>query len=202
MIRKLSGLVLLALVAFACNTQQKDENTVFTVNSLLAEADAHIDSVIFIEGLVSHVCKHGGEKLHLMDVDSTNIRVDAGDKIVKFDETLEGSTVIVEGYLRELRIDEEYLQEWEAELAELPIDTGVVAEVETEEPAEGTEVAEGTAHPEPAEGEVRSDAKHERDVAGEMANIKQYREEIAASAKGYLSRYFIEAISFKEKVAE
>ncbi|HRY98677.1 MAG TPA: hypothetical protein P5550_06415 [Bacteroidales bacterium] len=202
MIKKVLFFAMLTLLFAACNTTGKGEGEAMTVGQFLEEAENLVDQTISIEGTVTHVCKHGGKRLFIKDAEDNEIKVESGESIAQFDATLEGTDIIVEAIVKELRIDEAYLQEWEAELAaeaaEAAADTVEVTDpeaaaepVEAEEPTEEVPAEE---HPEmPGKDDHHSDP---------YVKIQKYREEIAASGKGYISQYWLEAVSYKEKVAE
>ena len=105
--------------------------------------------------------------------DSILVEVTTGPDIVKFDESLIGSRVKVLGTLKELRIDNKYLNEWEAEL---------------KKPAENTETG------------IHTGQKGHEDQSAEdkFAQINEYRDQIKQSGTDHLSFYSIEAISFSE----
>lgn len=227
MIKKLFFFAALAFAVAACNNAGQDgDKEAMTVGELMEQAETLVDQTVMVEGTVTHVCKHGGKRLFITDGMDHEIKVESGENIAQFDATLEGSEVVVEAIVRELRIDEAYLQEWEAELAAEAAETEdtlaladtatmmeeaeeVVEEVaeevketaeeaveEVEEMVEGEEMAEGEMedHPEmPGKEDHHMDAKEK---------IAKYREEIAASEKGYIAEYWLEAVSYKEKVAE
>ena len=97
---------------------QIDEN-VMTVSQLLDAPEDFVDQQVKLSGTVTHICKHAGKRLHLTDVEvDVNIRVEAGEAIGGFDRDLEGSDIVMTGFLREERIDEAYLIEWEEEVRE------------------------------------------------------------------------------------
>ena len=104
------------------SNQQQEEDAVTStldVDSLLSNPDAFVDQDIVLEGICTHICKHGGGKIFLMGSDdSKTIRVEAGDAIGSFPEECVHSVVKVEGKLVKERIDEAYLAQWEAEVAE------------------------------------------------------------------------------------
>jgi len=125
---KFSLLILLTIV-FACNEKQQSDNTsenadiekvesVVLVDQLLGDPDAYVGKVVEIEGLVTHVCKHSGKRLHLTST-ATNemIRVEATGDINQFKRELEGSDVRITGKVQKLVIDEDYLSKWENEMA-------------------------------------------------------------------------------------
>ena len=128
-------IALASVIAFSsCNSNKKTSETenetetiqtIVTVDELLANAEQEIDNVVLLEGVCTHICSHGGKKLFLMgDDDSKTIRVEASDDIGAFKPESVNSIVKVKGTLKEERIDEAYLTQWEARLAE-----GVVDEI-------------------------------------------------------------------------
>ena len=95
----------------------QDDTDVFTVSQLLDAPDGYVDKEVKLAGTVTHICKHAGKRMHLTDIDfDVKIKVEAGEAISSFDRDLEGSDVIVTGLLREERIDEAFLVEWEEEV--------------------------------------------------------------------------------------
>jgi hypothetical protein len=199
MIKKALFFSLLTLAFIACNNAGKGEGEAMTVGQFLEQAEGLVDQTITIEGTVTHICQHGGKRLFITDAEGNEIKIEAGESIPQFDATLEGSDIIVEAIVKELRIDEAYLQEWEAELAAEAAAADTIM-VQDTIPAEGD--AEEHSH---AEGEVEDHPEmpgkedHHMDP---YVKIQNYRTEIAASEKGYISQYWLEAVSYKEKIAE
>lgn len=68
------------------------------------KAGEFIDREVMVEGIVDHVCKHGGKKLFLVSEEG-NLHVNGEER---FDESLAGSEVVVKGIVREFRVDEAY----------------------------------------------------------------------------------------------
>lgn len=183
-------IALASVIAFSsCNSNKKTSETenetetiqtIVTVDELLANAEQEIDNVVLLEGVCTHICSHGGKKLFLMgDDDSKTIRVEASDDIGAFKPESVNSIVKVKGTLKEERIDEAYLTQWEARLAE-----GVVDE-----------------HGEDGEGcETELKAQGQEELDSETARIKDFREKIAVrnetEGKNYLSFYYVEAIEY------
>jgi hypothetical protein bacD2_10147 len=149
------------------------------IDSLLANAESLAGQEVTIEGVCTHTCKHGAKKIFLMGSDDTHvIRVEAGT-LGAFDPKCVNSIVRVTGTLKEQRIDEAYLQNWEAQLK-----------------AQAAE-KHGT-------GEAGCDS--EKKARGETANspearIADFRAKIAdrkaETGKEYLSFYFMEADSYE-----
>ncbi len=118
-----------ALIFFviACNNPKKQDNNfsdqsadspveVVMVDQILENPDEYIDKKVKVEGLVTHVCKHSGKRLHLTSKSSSNmIRVEAAEGINQFERELEGNDIVVEGIFHRQIIDEDYLAKWENE---------------------------------------------------------------------------------------
>ena len=183
-----SAIVAMTFIGTSCgNKQQKSASEATTeqsassaleIDSLLANAESLAGQEVTIEGVCTHTCKHGAKKIFLMGSDDTQvIRVEAGT-LGAFDPKCVNSIVRVTGTLKEQRIDEAYLQNWEAQLK-----------------AQAAE-KHGT-------GEAGCDS--EKKARGETANspearIADFRAKIAdrkaETGKEYLSFYFMEANSY------
>ena len=100
------------------NTEAEVVETVVLVDDLMQDPDAYVGKVIELEGLVTHVCKHSGKRLHLTSA-ATNkmVRVEATGDINQFERELEGSDVRIKGLVQKQVIDEDYLSKWENEMA-------------------------------------------------------------------------------------
>lgn len=93
-----------------------------TVDQILTMADQEIDNTVVVEGLCSHICSHGGKKLFSLGATITiqynTIRVESNDAIGALQSECVNSIVKVKVTLKEERIDEAYLINWEAQIAE------------------------------------------------------------------------------------
>lgn len=170
----------------SCGNKSKEANQAATeqvadameIDSLLANAEALVGKEVTIEGVCTHTCKHGATKIFLMGSDDTKtIRVEACE-LGSFDTKCVNSLVKVKGILKEDRIDEAYLQAWEARQKEA-----------------------GEQH-----GEGAAGCDTEKKARGETANttearIADFRAKIAArqaeSGKDYLSFYHVDALSYE-----
>ena len=163
----------------ATSQSQMSQSQILEVDDILARADSLTGKTFTTEALCTHICAHGGGKIFLMGSDDTQvIRVEAGT-LGAFDPKCVNSIVRVTGTLKEQRIDEAYLQNWEAQLK-----------------AQAAE-KHGT-------GEAGCDS--EKKARGETANspearIADFRAKIAErkaeTGKEYLSFYFMEANSYE-----
>lgn len=85
------------------------ETPVLTLGEFDAKAGDFLSKEIKVQGIVDHICKHGGKKILLV--------TDEGDAHVfseeRFNEDLMGSEITVTGVVLEERIDEAYLLKME-----------------------------------------------------------------------------------------
>ena len=186
---KLKNLFILAISAIvlaSCGSKTNEgKNEVveevsssLSVDDLLLNADSLANQEILFEGICTHTCKHGATKIFLMGSDDTKtIRVEAAS-LGSFDQKCINSIVRVKGLLREERVDEAYLQRWEA-----------VSAVQAEQ-----------------HGETEAGCDTEKAARGETGNsvterIADFRAKIAArkeaNGKDYLSFYFVEALAYE-----
>lgn len=105
--RKLFFLIVMALFVFACGSRQNQTQTaeetvtVLTVDELMASAADLVDHEVVIKGVVTHVCKHGGQRCFVMGAsDDVTIRVEAGDEIEAFKQEYVGDELQIVGILR------------------------------------------------------------------------------------------------------
>ena len=182
--------LLLCIGSVSCgnNTKQQSQNTAeeqaivstgMEVDSLLANADSLAEKNITVQGICTHTCKHGAKKIFLMGSDDTQtIRIEAGE-LGQFSPDCVNSIVEVNGILKEQRIDENYLVQWEEQ-----------AKAQTEE----------------KHGTGEDGCSTEKKARGETGNtteerIADFRKKIAErkakTGKDYLSFYFVEAESYK-----
>src|SRR5512133_2125158 len=175
--KRIAALILL-MTAFlvSCNNAAKEEannandTVLVTVATFDTSAYNYVERPVWIEGTVTHTCKHGGKRMFLADGnDSILVEVTTGPTIVKFEDALIGSRLKVLGTLKELRIDDKYLNEWEAEL---------------KQPVENHE------------GGVHTGQKGHEDQSADdkFTQINAYRDQLKASGTDHLSFYSIEAI--------
>jgi len=139
-----------------------------TVAEYVATPEKWVDKTVEIKGTVSHVCKHGGTKMFVMGEKPEDVvKVEKG-QVSPFTLELEGSDVKVVAVGRVLKVDEAYLDNWEAE--------STVEET-------GNESAGGSA------ADHHSEAKEQ---------IEGLRKELASCAMDYLGFYHLECVSYVE----
>lgn len=149
------------------------------VAQVLADPDSLVGDTIEIEGICTHICKHGGGKIFLMGSDDTKtLRVEAGESIGSFPQETVNSIVRVTGVLVEDRIDEDYLAQWEAQIADQA----------KEAQGEGGCAADMKAN---AEAEANS-------VRERIANFRsRIAERTEKEGKPYVSLYHMEGLSYE-----
>ena len=90
-------------------TEEVIETPVFALEDFHAKAAEYVDKEVITQGIVDHVCKHGGKRLLIVN-DYADLHVDGEER---FDENLNGSEIIVTGIVREFRVDEAYCLQME-----------------------------------------------------------------------------------------
>ncbi|MBI9054062.1 MAG: hypothetical protein JEY96_09625 [Bacteroidales bacterium] len=182
MIKKALGIIAIAAVMASCgNKEQKKEACCdkeiakVTVDQVMENMQTYVDKDLVIVGTVNHVCAHGGKRMFIMGENpDVAIKITPNEDIGVFEKELEGSHVVVTGVLKELRIDEAYVANLEAEIAEGGDNEAV---------------------------HDHSGGKHEEEEAEDekKAQFKAMRTEIAESENGYYSQFWIEATKFEVK---
>ena len=150
-----------------------------SIDDVMAKAPELIDQTVVIEGVCTHTCSHGAKKMFLVGSDdSKTLRIEAGE-LGAFDTKVVNQVVTVKGTLKEERIDEAYLQDWEARV-----------KADTDE----------------HHGDGEGGCDTEKNARGETANttegrIADFRAKIAAekeaTGKEYLSFYHVVAESYE-----
>ena len=150
-----------------------------SIDDVMAKAPELVDHTVVIEGVCTHTCSHGAKKMFLVGSDdSKTLRIEAGE-LGAFDTKVVNQVVTVKGTLKEERIDEAYLQDWEARV-----------KADTDE----------------HHGDGEGGCDTEKNARGETANttegrIADFRAKIAAekeaTGKEYLSFYHVVAESYE-----
>ncbi len=103
---------LIGLIA-SCTSTGKEKETkstdlVITVDELLANPEKYIENKVTVTGLVTHVCKHGGQKLFIAgEEEGINLRINTSEEVPEFQLDMEGNTVLFTGVVKEM--DEEFI---------------------------------------------------------------------------------------------
>ncbi len=93
--------------------------TVYLLDDLLDQAEGLVDKEVTVQGVVTHTCKHSGRRCFIVgDDQKTSFRIEAKGDIGGFNRELIGSELAVTGILRESRLTNEYLNEWEEQVKE------------------------------------------------------------------------------------
>jgi hypothetical protein len=196
--KKFVILFLMTSLVLSCGQGKKESSTgqagelqSITVIDFLNDAGAYVEKPVLIRGTVVHVCRHGGQRMFIIDENGEErVRITTGEDIPEFDIELEGEEVEVSGIVRELIIDETYLAEWEAEVLE-------GSKIERGEGHEGG-VGHGDHHGDVIDpGEAAQPAEGEDELESQLDRIQSVREEIAQSGEDHLSDFWIETIAFR-----
>lgn len=181
---ELLAVIMVAFALFSCDgkknaevEQEAPEAKVLQVDDALAKIDAMVGDTVEVEGVCMHLCRHSGRKMFLMGSDDTQVlRVESVELGEPFKQECLEHIVYVKGIVREERIDEDYLNEWEKELAGM------------EQHGEG---AEGCG----AEKQSRQETANtpEARIADFRAKIAERK---AKEGKAYLSFYHIDAVEY------
>ena len=186
-------LMMAALFVAACFTMtscgggkkqaQNAEEVAMSIDEVMEKAADLVEQTIVLEGVCTHTCSHGAKKMFLVGSDdSKTLRIEAGE-LGAFDTKVVNNVVTVKGTLKEERIDEAYLQDWEARV-----------KAQTEEKH--------------GNGDGEGGCDTEKNARGETANttegrIADFRAKIAAekeaTGKEYLAFYHVVANSYEIK---
>ena len=196
--KKLIYLFLAVAFIYSCgNTGQNEENVdtadstatasnseATTIADFLSTSEQWADKEIKLKGTVSHTCRHSGKKMFIFGEDQEKtVKINAGGESPAFDVSLEGSDVIVTGkVVEDMRVDEEYLTEWENEIKQAIADEKIKVCNE-----------ESTA----AAGQIETE-ETDVDEDDPYATIKEMRKKLEKSGKAYISVYAIDCKTVKE----
>lgn len=192
-------LALFCLVLVSCGGASKSASSeeepagAISVDQLLADAENLVGDTLEIEGVCSHLCRHGGRKAFVVgSADSVLIRCEAFPLMGEpFPKSTIHQPIRVKGVVCEERIDEEAIQKMIQQYAETQKAAAEkAAEAGEDAPAE---VEVGCATERAAQGQKNLTAFEDR--------IADYRAKIAArqakEGKPYLSFYCLQAISYE-----
>ena len=174
------------LILSACGGNKKQSQTAeeavaaMSIDDVMAKTADLVDQTVTIEGVCTHTCSHGAKKMFLVGSDDTKtLRIEAGG-LGAFDSKVVNNSVTVKGTLKEERIDEAYLQDWEARVKN-----------QTEE-KHGNEGEGGCDTEKNARGETADTTE------GRIADFRaKIAAEKAATGKEYLSFYHVVAQSYE-----
>lgn len=100
--KKILSILVASLFLLSCNSSSKSSEEIkqITLEELVTSAADLKDEVVSFEGMVTHVCKHGGQKMFLTnEAQDIKLLVRVSSSIPEFDVALEGSNVKVTGKL-------------------------------------------------------------------------------------------------------
>lgn len=128
---KYVSIIAICLLCMSCNLKQKEtkkdnieekqsvqtEQLVVTIDQLMINAEQLVGKEVNFNGLVNHICAHSGKRCILKNsTGDLSIRVEATGDLEGFDKEMTGHDIKVSGVLREKRLDEASIDEWEKEV--------------------------------------------------------------------------------------
>jgi len=160
-------LITLTVLFISCKSETKEiggvsetksiEIPMLAIGEFDAKAGEFVNKEIQINGIVDHVCKHGGKKI-LMVNDDGDVHVTSDER---FDEDLKGNEISLIGIVVEERIDESTCLQME-------------------------------------ENNINSHSEgntNEEQFNQQQKIIQQYRDEMKAENKAYISNYSLKYVS-------
>ncbi|MGF1585361.1 MAG: DUF4920 domain-containing protein [Bacteroidales bacterium] len=107
MLRKSIGILAIIMMIVSCTSQQSDtgqadsgKSIEVNISEILSDPIEYDSKSVQIEGVISHVCRHSGDKMRVMQDDSDlSILVMLGDFTGKLDAESEGQRVVLSGML-------------------------------------------------------------------------------------------------------
>ena len=165
--------LLITILLSGCKNTKTTQDEAIPVNlsEITTKAPEMMGKLIRIEGMVEHICRESGKRLFLGE---NSFKVLATNAVPSFRVEWEGSDVIITGFLKEDRVDETYLANWEKELKD-----GIQLQLK-----EATHTYD-----------AESKGLDESAITTQFDQIKGYREQIAAGGKEYISFYSLSVIS-------
>lgn len=104
--KKYSSILVAFVFLISCNSEagKKNENSesikIVPIETLEVSAVELGENLVQTTGLVTHICRHGGQKMFLTDESNeVHLLVRVSSSIPEFDVALEGSTIEVTGKL-------------------------------------------------------------------------------------------------------
>lgn len=122
-------LILISFLVLSCSQSTQENNNsaespeavkivTASIQELLASPGEYEGKEVAVSGMVTHVCRHGGQKCFIVaDDGETQIRIVPGGDIDEFKIELEGSTVAFKGVFRILTTEEteELVEDYESQ---------------------------------------------------------------------------------------
>lgn len=119
--KKLFIILSIASLFTACNNAPENQeessksNAIsLSIDEFVMDSDSFLDQEITVNGLVTHVCKHGGQKLFIAGTEEgVSLRIEVGEGISEFAIDMEGSDASFTGIIK--LMDDEFIAEAIAE---------------------------------------------------------------------------------------
>lgn len=176
--KKLIGLVILAVLIGCGKSSEKTSAEVMkiSVEDFLQKAAELKDKKVEITGMVVHTCRHGGKRAHIVGTEpEKRIKLEVVGDAPKFEKELEGKSILAEGIVRQLIIDEAYLAKWENDIK-----------------------VSGESDKNLHEGH-KEEHKHLSEQEENLTKIDKYRKQLKESGKEKLEFYWIDCTKYQIK---
>ena len=100
-------------------TQETTTFATFELDELLPVAEENLGNTVTVVGYVTHTCKHAGKRCFIVgESQQVSIRVEAKGEIGGFNRELVGSKLAITGVLKERRLEEEFIDQMERDVAQ------------------------------------------------------------------------------------
>ena len=172
---KKSFLLVAALIFVFNPGVAKDAPVAIDIADFKTDAGQYIGKVVSVEGLISHVCKHGGRRLRITDDEGNHeIKIEmAKDAEGRIDVNHEGKHAVVVGKVVEFKMDMAYLEKLKASLEK------TIAALEEEDDHE--------------------DDGHVHDHHANLKMVAGYIDQIREGKLEYVPDYSLELVHYKLK---
>lgn len=192
-------LMLVAVAVSSCNNKsasakgEEIAEAAISVDSIFVNPDAIVGDTVIVEGVCSHLCKHGGKKAFLLGSDdNVIIRCESTPNMGGYfpQETIH-KALRVKGILRETRIDEQAVSLMEQQHADQ------VEQLASQLDADQLEDVANN----PGGCDTERKAQGQAEIASFAERMADYRAKIAErqqkEGKPYLSTYYIESLEYE-----
>lgn len=106
MMKRFILLFVVAMAMISCSQQNTQQNEAvieeYQISALVSDPMAFENQVVRLEGVISHICRHSGDKMRVVQVDDDaySIQVMLGDLKSQFNPEMEGKHVELVGTLK------------------------------------------------------------------------------------------------------
>lgn len=163
-----------------------------STDELKANFAEYVDKEVTVQGIVKHVCQHGGTKMFIQG-DSTNIKIMAGESGNFIADEVMYNKVAVTGIVEEMVIDQDYIMQMEADLE------ADIADGKFDEPKEDAEAHDenNPEHEGLDKGAHLDEHGREAEIEKRQQQIEDVKAMLEESGEESLSFYSVNATSYE-----